>query len=263
MVKRNNVLPGLFFALAFLVAAPRARAQADDPRDVLLGRITDIGGRPLSDAQVGVTSLATGKKRTFTTDDEGHYRIVFPENAKQYVILVKRVGFAPVQRTITRRSSGDEEIRTDVQFRGTPLALSVVEITGESDGAPPPPEATKPVSFDATVLNPLADILAMKDTLHLSAVQIVALGDLSDTLETKNATIYRNIKTLIEKSQQAGDVNQMAGSVAMMLEEASGNTRHAILEAEKVLRPEQWLILPQGLREPPESVAASAGSAKQ
>ncbi|HEY0529856.1 MAG TPA: carboxypeptidase-like regulatory domain-containing protein [Gemmatimonadaceae bacterium] len=262
MVKRSYVLPGLFSALLFLVAAPQSRAQADDPHDVLVGRITDIGGRPLADAQVGVTSLATGKKRTFTTDEEGHYRIVFPENAKQYVILVKRVGFAPVQRTITRRSSGDEEIRTDVQFRGTPLALSVVEITGESDGAPPP-EPPKPVSFDATILNPLVDILAMKDTLHLSAVQIVALGDLSDTLQTRNTTIYRNIKTLIEKSQQAGDVNQMAGSVAMMLEEASGNTRHAITEAEKVLRPEQWLILPQGLREPPESATASTGSAKQ
>jgi hypothetical protein len=103
----------------------------------------------------------------------------------------------------------------------------------------------------------------MKDTLHLSAVQIVALGDLSDTLQTKNASIYRNIRTLLEKSQRAGDVNQMAGSVAMMLEEASGNTRHAINEAEKVLRPEQWLILPQGLREPPEAATASNRSAKQ
>lgn len=262
MVNRKYTLFSSFWGLAFLVAVPSARAQDDAAHDILVGRITDLGGRPLADAQVGVTSLATGKKRSFTTDEEGRYRIIFPENARQYVILVKRVGFSPVQRTITRRTSGDEQIRTDLQFAGTPLALSVVEITGESDG-PPPPEASKPVSSDAIVLNPLADILALKDTLHLSAVQIVALGDLSDTLQTKNATIYRNIKTLLEKSQQAGDVNQMAGSVAMMLEEASSNTRHAITEAEKVLRPEQWLILPQGLREPPETAASSSSSAKQ
>ena len=261
MVNRNYALRSSLLAVVLLSAPRSLRAQTDGGHDVLLGRITDIGGRPLSDAQVGVTSLATGKTRTFTTDEEGRYRVVFPENARQYVILVKRVGFSPVQRTITRRSGGDEEIRTDVQFGGTPLALSVVEISGESDG--PPPEPAKRASFEATVLNPVADILAMKDTLHLSAVQIVALGDLSDTLQTKNATIYRNIRTLLEKSQQAGDVNQMAGSVAMMLEEASGNTRRAINEAEKVLRPEQWLILPQALREPPESTTASSGSAKQ
>ena len=261
MVNRGYPLLSSLLGLFFLAGAPSLRAQNDGPHDVLVGRITDIGGRPLADAQVGVTSLSTGKKRTFTTDEEGRYRVVFPENAKQYVILVKRVGFSPVQRTITRRTSGDEQIRTDVQFAGTPLALSVVEISGESDA--PPPEPSKPVSFDATVLNPVADILALKDTLHLSAVQIVALGDLSDTLQTKNATIYRNIKTLLEKSQQAGDVNQMAGSVAMMLEEASSNTRNAITEAEKVLRPEQWLILPQALREAPETAASSSSSAKQ
>jgi hypothetical protein len=249
-----------FATLAF--SAPVLHAQADGPRDVLFGRVSDMGGHPLSDAQVGVTSLATGKRRAYTTDEEGRYRIVFPENAKQYIILVKRVGFSPVQRTITRRSSGDEEIHMDVQFLGTPLALSVVEISGgESDG--PVSEPAKVPQFEAAVLNPVADILALKDTLHLSAVQIVGLGDISDTLTTKNTAIYRNVRTLLEKSQQAGDVNQMAGSIAMMLEEASSNTRRAMTEAEKLLRPEQWLVLPQGLREQPEPAGAGNGSAKQ
>src|SRR5437764_10112094 len=116
MVNRSYALFSSLLAVV-MIGASSLRAQ-DGPHDVLLGRITDIGGRPLSDAQVGVTSLATGKKRTFTTDEEGRYRVVFPENAKQYVILVKRVGFSPVQRTVTRRSGGDEEIRTAVQFGG-------------------------------------------------------------------------------------------------------------------------------------------------
>jgi hypothetical protein len=261
MVKRKRVCLATLFSSILLLAAPVIGAQEKATHDVLLGTITDIAGRPLSDAQVGVTSLATGTSRSFTTDEEGKYRILFPENAKQYVLLVKRVGFAPVQRTITRRSSGDEEIRTDVQFGGTPLALSVVEITAESEAASPEP--TKAMPVDANILNPVADILALKDTLHLSAVQIVALGDLSDTLQARNSAIYRNVRTLLEKSQQAGDISQMAGSIAMMLEEASGNTRHAITEAEKVLRPEQWLTLPQGLREPPQPATASTVQAKQ
>jgi hypothetical protein len=53
----------------------------------------------------------------------------------------------------------------------------------------------------------------------------------------------------------------MAGSVAMMLEEASGNTARAVADAEKLLRAEQWAILPQAIRDRPES--GSASTAKQ
>ena len=69
--------------------------------------------------------------------------------------------------------------------------------------------------------NPVAEILKLKDTLQLSAVQIVELTDVADTLQAKNGRLYRNIRTLLAKSQEAGDKKQMAGSVAMMLEEAS------------------------------------------
>jgi hypothetical protein len=50
----------------------------------------------------------------------------------------------------------------------------------------------------------------------------------------------------------------MAGSVAMMLEEASGNTARAVAAAEKLLRAEQWAILPQVIRDHPESGDPSA-----
>jgi hypothetical protein len=41
----------------------------------------------------------------------------------------------------------------------------------------------------------------------------------------------------------------MAGSVAMMLEEASGNTTRAVGGAEKLLRQEQWIVLPAEIRD--------------
>jgi pyruvate-formate lyase len=122
-------------------------------------------------------------------------------------------------------------------------------------------ETEKASAVDATVPNPVAEILAMKDTLRLSAVQIVGLTDVADTLQAKNGRIYGNIRVLLSKSQEAGDVTQMAGSVAMMLEEASGNTARAVADAEKLLRAEQWAILPQAIRDRPES--GSASTAKQ
>ena len=226
------------------------QAQPDSRIDVLTGRVTDLTGKPIADAQVGATSLRSGLTRTHTTDVEGRFRIYFPETAPMYVLQAKRLGFAPVQRTITRRTKNPEQMTIDMQLGGTPLALSMVEITGSSD-APFIRKSDKVRTFDATVPNPVAEILALKDTLHLSAVQIVALTDVADTLEVKNSTLYKRIGALVARSQAAGNANQMAGTVALMLEEASTNTRRAVAQAEKLLEPEQWLILPQAIRDLP------------
>jgi len=237
--------------LALSIAPAALRAQGDSRADILTGRVTDLTGKPIADAQVAATSLGSGLTRTHTTDAEGRYKVFFPETAPKYVVQAKRMGFAPVQRTITRRTSGPEQMTIDLQLGGVPLALSMVEITGSPDG--PPPESEKGSGVDATVPNPVTEILGMKDTLHLSAVQIVALSEVADTLQRKNEKIYRNIRGLLSRSQEAGDVTQMAGSVAMMLEDASVNSAKAITAAEKVLRPEQWAILPQAIRERPEN----------
>jgi hypothetical protein len=150
----------------------------------------------------------------------------------------------------------------DLQFGGTPLALSAVEITGGSDAsAPSRPEGA--IALDLTVPNPVSEILALKDTLHLSAVQIVGLTDLADSLQTANSRIYRNIRMLLAKSQEAGDATQMAGSVTMMLEEASGNTARAIGGAEKLLKEEQWAVLPPEIRDRLDTSNKTQASLKQ
>lgn len=246
--------------LALCLAAAALRAQTEGRPDILTGRVTDLTGKPVADAQVGATSLGSGRTRSYTTDTEGRYKIFFPETAPRYVLQAKRMGFAPVQRTITRHTKDPEQMTIDLQLGGTPLALSMVEITGTSE-VPSARETEKVTGVDATVPNPVAEILGMKDTLHLSAVQIVGLTDVADTLQAKNGAIYKNIRSLLSKSQEAGDVTQMAGSVAMMLEEASGNTARALVAAGTLLRPEQWAILPQVIRDRPEN--GSPSTAKQ
>lgn len=240
-----SVVPFLLAALA----PATAQAQSDPRADVLMGRVTDITGHPIAGAEVGATSVGSGRTRSMATDEDGRYRIYFPETSNQYKVLVKRMGFAPVQRTITRHTAGPEHMTIDLQLGGAPLALSMVEINGEAGDQPRARSGDTREGSDATVPNPVAEILAMKDTLHLSAVQIVGLNDVRDTLQVKNTRIYRNIRTLLSKSQEAGDVTQMAGSVAMMLEEASGNTAKAVSAAAKLLRPEQWEVLPQAIRD--------------
>ena len=248
-------------AFSFLLLVPIALGAgtgiltAQEPSaDILSGRVTDVAGKPVPDARVISTAQASGETRSTTTDESGRYRIFFSDISPQYKLQVKRMGFTPVQRTITRHTKGPEQMTINVEMGGAPLALSMVEINGTAGD--PPREVEKSVT-DASVLNPVADILALKDTLHLSAVQILGLTDLSDSLAAKNSRIYKNIKTLLAKSAEAGDVTQMAGSVAMMLEEASGNTSRAVVEAKKVLRPEQWQVLPQVIRDRPDTQTSS------
>jgi hypothetical protein len=238
--------------LALCLAPAGLHAQTVERSDILTGRVTDLTGKPVADAQVGATSLGSGLTRTFTTDAEGRYRIFFPETARQYVLQVKRMGFSPARRTITRHTKDPEQMTIDLQLGGAPLALSMVEVAGSSDALPSRGPEKAP-DFDATVPNPVVEILAMKDSLHLSAVQVLGLTDVADTLQAKNGRIYRSIRALLSKSQEAGDVTQMAGTVALMLEEASRNTARAVAASEKLLRPEQWQILPQNIRDRSES----------
>ena len=167
------------------------------------------------------------------------------------------MGFAPVQRTITRRTSGPEEMTIDLQLGGAPLALSMVEINGGSDAPSALRDKEGRLAPEVTVPNPVAEILALRDTLHLSAVQIVGLTDVADSLRAKNTIVYRNIQTLLAKSQEAGDISQMAGSVALMLEEASSNTTSAVNAAEKLIRREQWQLLPQSIKDQLQANSAS------
>jgi hypothetical protein len=250
-------MQNLTLAFAVLALAPLGiDAQTIPGSDVITGQVTDLTGHPIANAQIGVTSPRTGKTRSQSTDDNGRYRIYFPETAPTYTLLGKRMGFSPVRRTIVRKSEGPEEMRVDLQFGGTPLALSDVEIEGSSD-APAPRETEKTLSSDPPVPNPVFDILALKDTLHLSAVQVVGLNDLADSLQSKNTRIYHDIRTLLAKSQAAGDVTQMTGTITLMLEEASRNTTHAVVMALKLLRQEQFVVLPADIRGQSESVGAA------
>lgn len=241
----------------FCLAGAELQAQSRAGTDVLTGRITDYNGKPIADAQVGATSLQSGLRRTNTTDVDGRFRIYFPETPQQYALQVKRMGFSPVQRTITRRTKEPEQMTVDMQLGGAPLALSMVEINGSTD-VPLVRERKPQPAADAAVPNPVAEILALRDTLHLSAIQIVALTDVADSLHKKNSNLYKQIQQLVAKSQEAGDVNQMAGTIAMMLQEASTNTQRAVVQAEKLLQPEQWSILPQVIRDLPGAASDAA-----
>lgn len=248
-----------FFAPLFLslLFAPTQIVAQESPADVLRGRVVDLGGRSVADAQIEVMSLGSKASRTRFTDSTGRYRITFPEHATRYQVTARKMGFAPVQKTIQRGSTRDEVFIADFQFTGSPLALSMVEITGSSD-RPVRARPDERATGEATVPNPVAEILARKDSLHLSAVQIVSLTDIADSLQARNSALFQQIQTLVARLKENGDPSEMAGTVSMMLQEASTNSDRAVREAEKLLSPEQWQLIPRGITGREETVGSPA-----
>lgn len=241
-----------------LLATPASlAAQGAALTDVLTGRVTDLGERPVAEAQIEAIALGSNLIRTRLTDSAGRYRIVFPGHAPRYQVTARRMGFSPVQRTIQRGSTLDELFVADIQFTGSPVALSMVEVTGDTD-RPLRRESDDATSGEATVPNPVAEILARKDSLHLSAVQIVGLTDLADSLHARNSALFRRIHTLVAKLKENGDPSEMAGTVSLMLQEASTNSNRAVEAAEKLLLPGQWSLIPKGIGERLESTGTTA-----
>jgi hypothetical protein len=253
--------PAAALLFSIMLAPAALQAQEVAATDVLTGRVIDLAGRPVAEAQIEVISLKSGLARTQQTDSTGRYRIVFPEHAPRYQVTARRMGFSPIQRTITSGSEADERFIVDLQFVGAPVALSMVEVTGDIY-RPLRRTGDKPAAGEATVPNPVAEILALKDALHLSAVQIVGLTDLADSLQAKNSAVFRGITDLIAKQKQTGDATQMAGTVSLMLQEAASNSDRAVQEAEKLLRPDQWILVPKGISERRERQEPTAGPAR-
>jgi len=244
--------------VAAMLAAPGlVSAQTAAPRDVVAGRVTDLGGRPVAGAQIEAVSLASNLSRTQITDSSGRYRISLPEQAPRYRVTARRMGFSPVQRTVQRGSTRNELFVVDIQFTGAPLALSIVEITGDSYGALER-EAEDAAPGEPAVLNPVAEMVARKDLLRLSAVQVLGLSDIADSLQAQNSALFRRVHTLIERHKENGDPREVTGTVAMMLREASANSDRAVQAAEKMLRPEQWTLVPKTITDRTDSAGSPA-----
>jgi hypothetical protein len=98
--------------------------------------------------------------------------------------------------------------------------------------------------------NPLAQILALKDSLGLDSTQVVRLQLLSDSLVKKNDKLGEEVRA---EMQKAGNSLDPAGSMAALrpkLDEGRKNLEQALRDAQTVLTPEQWAKVPERIKNP-------------
>ncbi|MHB1297004.1 MAG: SusC/RagA family TonB-linked outer membrane protein [Gemmatimonadaceae bacterium] len=106
--------------LALLLAAVGTVANAQDTREIT-GRITQVGGAPLADANISVLGQALGVR----SNENGEYRIRVPQG--EVSLLVRAIGFKRESaRVPAGQSTSDFILEKDV------LQLEGVTVTGQA-----------------------------------------------------------------------------------------------------------------------------------
>lgn len=112
---------------ALALCATAASAQVGSTTDLVMGRIVGPDTLPLRGAHVAVTSLESGITRTVTTDDQGHYSVVFPDGGGRYVVTVQYLGMFPM-RTLVVRQADEDRLVANVRMAAAAVVLSAIRI---------------------------------------------------------------------------------------------------------------------------------------
>ena len=98
--------------------------------------------------------------------------------------------------------------------------------------------------------NPLAQILEMKDSLKLTEEQVAKLQVMSDTLAAVNARLGEDVRATVAKAGNNPDMAVVFASIRPKLDAGRKNLTAAMKEAESVLTPDQWKLVPERIKNP-------------
>jgi len=115
---------------AIMLTAPCVArpALAQDPDvDVIRGRVIRADSTPIANAQVKLTSAASGVARSTRTDVQGRISIVFQNGGGDYTVNITAIGFAP-QEFRLRREGEEEVLRVTAVMKAVAQNLDAVRI---------------------------------------------------------------------------------------------------------------------------------------
>lgn len=102
--------------------------------------------------------------------------------------------------------------------------------------------------FGSALPNPVAGIIALRDTIQLDPAQVARLRPIADSLDARNDSIAAGIRKRIDQAGANADVRVLLASLRPGLMEAATARRRALDEARKVLTPKQWDRLPDQVK---------------
>ncbi|MBI3790305.1 MAG: hypothetical protein HY275_05450 [Gemmatimonadetes bacterium] len=103
---------------------------------------------------------------------------------------------------------------------------------------------------NSRVMNPLAQLVEMKDSLKLTDEQLKAVTQLSDSLAARSTRLGEEIRAAVAKAGNNPDPAVVFSSIRPKLEEGRKNVTEAIKAAQAVLTAEQWKLVPETVKNP-------------
>ncbi len=103
---------------------------------------------------------------------------------------------------------------------------------------------------NSRVLNPMAQVLELKDSLKLNEAQIKQVTELSDTLAARSKRTGDEIRAAVAKAGNNPDPAVVFSSIRPKLEEGRKNVSEALKALQALLTPEQWKLVPETVKSP-------------
>jgi hypothetical protein len=96
--------------------------------------------------------------------------------------------------------------------------------------------------------DPVAGIIARRDSLHLTDDQVARLKVISDTLQVRNDSVSAAIRARIDNAGSNADPRALVLSIRPRLSEARDAREHALAAAKTVLTAAQWNAVPDSIK---------------
>ena len=167
---------------------------------------------------------------------------------------------SPFQLAITGRFTLGQDPRDRIQEA---MRAAGARFAGERPGGPggaggpgARPAGTPTEMLERLMVNPVAGIVAMKDTLGLTEAQVVSLQIVADSLQAKYAAVAKALTDALANPQGNTDPGSMFVQLRPRLEQVRNDMQAALREAERLLTPEQWSKVPESLKNPLQGRAA-------
>ena len=117
--------------------------------------------------------------------------------------------------------------------------------------------------LERLMVNPVAGIIAMKDTLALTAEQVASLQVVADSLQAKYAAVAKALTDALANPQGNADPGSTFVQLRPRLEQVRTDMQAALREAERVLTPAQWSKVPETLKNPLQGRGATPGQRRR
>jgi hypothetical protein len=108
--------------------------------DVLRGRVTDTHGHPVADAAVTITGGTTQTIRTVHSDSGGRFAAVFVEPEGSYSLLVRKPGYSPALKRVSRGRGTTGPIDADMILGASAYPLPPLTVRVSRPNTPTRPE---------------------------------------------------------------------------------------------------------------------------